>query len=262
MDVKLNVTRKLRKFLRKMVGVEFEVGSYKVSDSICLEIPCSLSNGVNLRSGVSVGAFTSISPSSEIGKHLQFFSIGRYCSVAAGVWIVPDEHPVNWLTTSSLSYNGESFRWHDEGARLSLPSSFSGKNFVTIGNDVWIGCGCFIKGGVRIGDGAIVAAHAVVTKDVPPYAIVAGSPARIVRYRFDDATISELLELRWWDYDITKVPDLDWSDVGSAIGAIRRAISNGLRPYSPAVISSKELRAYAGSWGKFLSLLYSFRRGN
>ena len=70
---------------------------------------------------------------------------------------------------------------------------------MTIGNDVWIGSGAMILSGVTIGDGAVVAARAVVTKDVPPYAIVAGNPARLVRYRFDEATIAALLEAAWWE---------------------------------------------------------------
>ncbi len=74
-----------------------------------------------------------------------------------------------------------------------------GKETPTIGNDVWIGSGALILSGASIGDGAVVAAHSVVTKPVPPYAIVAGNPARVVKYRFDEATIQELLALKWWD---------------------------------------------------------------
>ena len=73
------------------------------------------------------------------------------------------------------------------------------ENYVIIGNDVWIGKGAKIMEGVTIGDGAIVAAYAVVTKDVPPYAIVGGIPAKLIRYRFDSKDIEWLLELKWWD---------------------------------------------------------------
>lgn len=74
-----------------------------------------------------------------------------------------------------------------------------GKETPTIGNDVWIGADVLILSGASIGDGAVVAARSVVTKPVPPYAIVAGNPARVVKYRFDDATIRDLLDLTWWD---------------------------------------------------------------
>ena len=68
-----------------------------------------------------------------------------------------------------------------------------------IGNDVWIGDQCFIKAGVKVGDGAVIGAHAVVTHDVPPYAIVGGVPARVIRYRFDEETINSLLNSEWWN---------------------------------------------------------------
>ena len=72
---------------------------------------------------------------------------------------------------------------------------------VRIGNDVWIGQAAQIMSGVRVGDGAIVGAGAIVTRDVPPYAVVAGNPARLIRYRFDDATIAKLVSTAWWDWD-------------------------------------------------------------
>ena len=86
-----------------------------------------------------------------------------------------------------------------------MPSSWPNKGDTVVGNDVWIGYGSTIMPGVRIGDGAIVASCSVVTKDVPPYAIVDGNPADVIRYRFDDATISALLALRWWDWDIETI---------------------------------------------------------
>jgi len=76
---------------------------------------------------------------------------------------------------------------------------------VVIGNDVWIGTEAFILSGVKIGDGAVIAARTVVTKDVPPYAIVAGNPARIVKMRFDDETVARLLAIQWWTWDNTRI---------------------------------------------------------
>ena len=74
-----------------------------------------------------------------------------------------------------------------------------------MGNDVWFGYDCIIRGGVRIGDGAIIGTRAVVTKDVPPYSMVAGNPAKIVKMRFDDKTIERLLRIAWWDWEIEKI---------------------------------------------------------
>lgn len=78
---------------------------------------------------------------------------------------------------------------------------------MVIGNDVWIGVNACVLSGVRIGDGAVVGACSVVTRDVPPYAIVAGNPARLVRKRFDDETIEELLKIKWWDWDIERIKE-------------------------------------------------------
>jgi virginiamycin A acetyltransferase len=79
------------------------------------------------------------------------------------------------------------------------------KGDIIVGNDVWFGYGALVRGGVTIGHGAIIAAGAVVVKDVPPYSIVAGNPAQVVKKRFDDKTISRLLQIAWWDWDIEKI---------------------------------------------------------
>jgi Hexapeptide repeat of succinyl-transferase len=79
---------------------------------------------------------------------------------------------------------------------------------VTIGHDVWLGSGAIIMSGVTVGHGAVVAAHAIVTRDVPPYAIVGGNPAKVIRYRFDESIIADLLDARWWDLPQEKIATL------------------------------------------------------
>ena len=121
--------------------------------------------------------------------------IGKYCSIANNVVMDTGmQLHTDWVTTSSLSF-------HFSG---KLTDGFS-KGDIEIGNDVWIGEGALIMSGIRIHDGAVVAARAVVTHDVPPYSIVGGVPARVIRCRFPDSWIKKLLMLKWWDWPDEKV---------------------------------------------------------
>jgi chloramphenicol O-acetyltransferase type B len=121
-------------------------------------------------------------------------SIGAFCSFGPGVQIfLGGEHRTDWVTTYPFNMKWQSAR-HIKGHPKT-------KGDVIIGNDVWIGAEVIIMSGVNIGDGAVIATRALVAKDVPAYSISAGNPARVVRMRFDDKTISSLLEVRWWDWD-------------------------------------------------------------
>lgn len=138
--------------------------------------------------------------------------IGRFCSIAPNVTIfLGGEHRIDWVTTYPFAE-----LWPQAEAQPGHPTS---KGDVTVGHDVWIGRGVVIISGVRIGHGAVIGAFSVVTKDVAPYAIVAGNPARLVRLRFTEAEIQRLLELAWWDWPVDKVsaliPSLTAGDVRS-----------------------------------------------
>ena len=121
-------------------------------------------------------------------------TIGRYCSIADGVRILNHNHPLEFKGTSGLFFNpefGVSKAWHVE---------FTPKE---IGNDVWIGANAVILPEVRrVGDGAVIGAGAVVNRDVPPYAVVLGNPARVVKYRLPPEVIEKLLEEKWWERDL------------------------------------------------------------
>lgn len=123
--------------------------------------------------------------------------IGAYCSIAADVSIfLGGEHHPEWVTTYPF---GALWREHLH------PDQPRSRGDVVIGNDVWIGRGATIMSGVRIGDGAVVGAGAIVARDVPPYTIAAGNPAKHIRQRFAPEIVETLLEIRWWDWPDERV---------------------------------------------------------
>lgn len=142
------------------------------------------------------------------------FTAGRYCSIAPGVELSDQDHPLDRLSTHSFSFkphakqlakkNGKDINIHRFNTLGSAP---------IIGNDVWIGKDALIKRGLKIGNGAVIAQRAVVTKDVPDYAIVAGVPARIVKFRFSPKMIKKLNESKWWNYSFFDFADIDITDI-------------------------------------------------
>jgi acetyltransferase-like isoleucine patch superfamily enzyme len=173
--------------------------------------------------------------------------IGRYCSFGEEVQIGRQNHPTGWVSTSPAFYLGD--RLFDLGNNFTGAEEYHNYKFTfqgpatkaritTIGNDVWIGHGAYIGAGVTIGDGAIVGAHAVVTKDVPPYAVVAGNPAQIRKWRVPPLFISPLLRLRWWRYAPWQLDHLDPSDIQGFIAGLQKM--GGVEPFKPDVINLKE----------------------
>ncbi len=156
-----------------------------------LEVPCRLWERTKLIS-------------SSLGKHsycgndtiLVHAKVGRFCSIGNEVIIGTWSHPTDLVSTYPGFYSS-----NQHTINLRRDDEISEINPVTIGHDVWIGHRAIIFGGVSVGDGAIIGSGAVVTKDVEPYAIVGGVPAKLIKKRFEQATIDRLLELRWWDAD-------------------------------------------------------------
>ena len=130
-------------------------------------------------------------------------TIGRFCSIACGARFLftSANHTLRSLSTYPFPIFFE--EWGLDAAHIT--EAWDDRGDITIGNDVWIGYEAVILSGVTIGDGAIVGARAVVTKDVPPYTIVGGVPAKPIRKRFDEDTIARLSALRWWDWDEEKL---------------------------------------------------------
>lgn len=147
----------------------------------------------------SIGNFTYGHPKVLFENEETNLFIGKYCSISSNVVIfLGGNHRHDWVTTYPFNAlnNHFSFATHIQGH----PSS---NGDVRIGNDVWIGHGVTIMSGITISDGAVLATNAVVTKDVGPYEIWGGNPAKLIKKRFDDVTIQKLLALRWWDKDET-----------------------------------------------------------
>ena len=145
--------------------------------------------------------------------------IGKFCSIACGAKFLFNSanHTLRSLSTYIFPVLFE--EWGLDVARI--PEAWDNRGDIVIGNDVWIGYDAVVLAGVTVGDGAIIAARAVVTKDVPPYTIVGGVPARPIRRRFSDSEIDQLLELKWWDWPEGKI--------ARSIGVIQSGDLEGLK---------------------------------
>ena len=154
---------------------------------------------------VQVGKYSRVGFQTKITNAV----IGNFTAIGAESVIGLGQHPTNYITSHSIFYKKGNWGWHDDWVKY--PDGFVESKKITIGNDVWIGRRAIIMDGVSIGDGAIVGSGAVVTKDVPPYSIVGGVPAKVIKYRFSEELINRLEEIKWWnlsDEEITKVIDL------------------------------------------------------
>jgi len=158
--------------------------TYNISLKAIIGKHSTIMQNTEVDSSTRIGKYCYIGKNCSITKT----NIGNYCSIANNVSIGQGEHCTSRISTNSLFY---------EDAYEELTSKDC-----TIGNDVWIGVDAIILRGLVIGDGAIVGANSVVTKNIPPFAIVVGSPAKIIRYRFDNLKIDRILKSKWWDLDI------------------------------------------------------------
>ncbi len=155
--------------------------------------------------------------------------IGRYCSIAGNIQVyMGGSHRTDWISTYPF---GTVYR--DYLKSLRVPGHPKSNGDVVIGNDVWIGHGATIMSGIQVGDGAVIGANAHVVSNVPPYAIVSGNPAQIIRYRFSDEVISLLMEWKWWEFSHSEIDGLV-SDLCAA----------------PAIQKLKELMETTKGWSR------------
>jgi len=215
-------------------------------DDTAFEPPCGV-KWIAMLGQFRMGAF-----SYAVSGHFAFATIGRYCSIGEQVQIGRSNHPMTGVSTSPFFYAqknlfeiGQDFGAAMEYRTYKAPLrrfAHEPPEVISIGNDVWIGHGAYIRPGVTIGDGAVVGAMSVVTKDVPPYGIVAGNPATVRRMRLPPALAAQLLETAWWRFAPWQLEDVDFTSPEGAVDRLRD-IADSAVPYTPAAVRLKDLAA-------------------
>lgn len=245
-DGRYVVTADLKQRLHALgVGTGPPAGAMALPAECALEPPCSL-QWMEVVGRIALGSF-----SYAVNGYYNDVTIGRYVSIGEAVQMGRGDHSIAWMSTSPFFYLphrvfdvGSEFEGaaalHAYRPDLTDREPFVQGRTIVIENDIWIGHGAYIRQGVRIGTGAIVGAHAVVTRDVPPYAVVAGNPARVVRYRFDEALIARLLASQWWTLAPWQLAGLDVSRPAVSIAALEARVASE-EPYRPRVVWLTEL---------------------
>jgi virginiamycin A acetyltransferase len=150
---------------------------------------------------LTIGDYTYISMNARIS----LAEIGKFCSIGPNFFCGGGIHPTNGISTSPAFYSTKM----QLGITFSEIDKIEERKKISIGNDVFIGANVTVLDGVTIGNGSVIGAGAVVSKDIPPYAIAVGSPIRIIKYRFDEETINNLLKIEWWNFNEDQLKNLE-----------------------------------------------------
>lgn len=210
------------------LGGEPKHRPFSIRTGAVIEGPCLLfSTPYNI---FSFGAYSIIRDFSEPHSLVA----GRFCSIGPRFYCGAPEHHMDWTSTSSVFIMDYEWARPPQGlSPIKVPRTGFNVPKTFVGNDVWIGRNVYLRPGITVGDGAVIGAHAVVTKDVPPYAIVGGNPARIIRYRFPKEMIDRFLAAKWWNYDPEWMKNVDIRDPMAVLSFFERE-HGSLKPFEPA----------------------------
>lgn len=204
-----------QKFL-KIFSIKLSLISKNYSENVHLKIEEGARfNRVRFHCrSLEIGAYSYM----HSGELYMVSKIGRYCSIAERVLIGVDPvgHPLNWLSTHPFQFTG---KYLLAEAALVYESEWSD---VEIGNDVWIGQEAVIMKGVKIGNGAVIGARSIVTRDIPDYAIAVGMPAKVIKFRFPDQTIQALKKYPWWELSVEKLKPMKFDNIETVIDQLSK----------------------------------------
>ncbi|HXZ91117.1 MAG TPA: CatB-related O-acetyltransferase [Candidatus Dormibacteraeota bacterium] len=182
-----------------------------VSSDLVLEPPVIFEGDVIVYDKVRIGKYSSFGYG-KIGTNV---TIGRFCAIADNFLLGAVNHPTQWLSINQF------FHTNLYGQNPKAKPYPEHIERTTIGNDVWIGKNVTVLCGLTVGDGAVLGAGTVVTEDIPAYAIVVGNPAKVVKFRFDEATRKQLVQSRWWDLDEVALRSLPYTDIDACLRALK-----------------------------------------
>lgn len=221
-------------------GIRLKTGDpINFKDDTCIEPYVGIHGGYNIPE-LGFMSYTNSSLPVDI-------IIGRYCSIAENISFPKYRHPIEHISTSIFTHDHATdlvirfIRNHKPNYKNFFPNPQKGP--VIVGHDVWIGQSVTLMPGITLGTGCVVAANSVVTRSIPPYAIVGGNPAEIIKMRFDQETINRLLDSEWWNYRFTDFDDVDISRPKEFAERFRK-LRQTTRPYAPDKIALKEVARF------------------